>query len=114
MYSDNATTFTGTSKVLNKLYNQQTGENQAPRFGGKWEAAFKSTIHHLKRVLGPSTYTYEELNSVPIANSRPITPMSVDPEDLQALTPGHFLIGEPLQLVPRTSLVNETAIKLQR
>ncbi|XP_063994272.1 uncharacterized protein LOC135171574 [Diachasmimorpha longicaudata] len=138
MYSDNATTFTGTSKVLTRLYNQQTEENQqiqaalatngtqwsfspprAPHFGGKWEAAVKSTKHHLKRVLGPSTYTYEELNSVLVQieaclNSRPITPMSDDPEDLQALTPGHFLIGEPLQLVPEPSLVNENPIKLQR
>ncbi|XP_015118499.1 uncharacterized protein LOC107042122 [Diachasma alloeum] len=61
MYSNNATTFVGASGVLNKLYNQESRENQqiqaalatngtqwnfspprAPHFGGKWEAVVKS------------------------------------------------------------------------
>ncbi|XP_015120736.1 uncharacterized protein LOC107043667 [Diachasma alloeum] len=111
MYSDNPATFVGASTVLNKLYNQPSRKNQqiqaalapngtqwsfspprAPHFGGKWEAAIKSTKYHLKRELGSTTFTYEELNSIliqiePCLNSRPITPMSDDPEDLQALTP---------------------------
>lgn len=79
----------------------------------------KSTKHHLKRVLGPSTFTYEELNSILIQieaclNSRPIAPMSDDPDDLQSLTPGHFLIGEPLQVVPEPSVLNENPPRMPR
>jgi hypothetical protein len=29
-------------------------------------------------------------------NSRPITPVSNDPNDFSSLPPGHFLIGEPM------------------
>ncbi|XP_063994835.1 uncharacterized protein LOC135172611 [Diachasmimorpha longicaudata] len=138
MYSDNATTFTVAAEVLEQLYHQESRENQqvqavlathgtqwnfipprAPHFGGKWEAAVKSMKYHLKRILGPSTLTYEELNSVIIQieaclNSRPICPMSDDPEDLQVLTPGHFLVGEPLQLVPEPSLLQKPSSKVQR
>lgn len=37
-------------------------------------------------------------------NSRPIHPLSDDPIDVQALTPGHFLVGEPIVLPPPFSI----------
>ncbi|XP_063989937.1 uncharacterized protein LOC135169131 [Diachasmimorpha longicaudata] len=138
MYSDNGSNFDGAAGVLHRLYNEESPENQqiqaalatngtrwsfiparAPHFGGKWEAAVKSTKHHLKRTLRTTTLTYEELNTILIQieaclNSRPISRMSDDPDDLQALTPGHFLIGEPLQLIPEPSYLDDNPSKMHR
>ena len=33
-------------------------------------------------------------------NSRPLTALPTDPTDLSALTPGNFLIGSPINLIP--------------
>lgn len=73
----------------------------APNFGGLWEAGVRSTKTHLIKVIGNSTLTYEELSTVlaqieACLNSRPISILSDDPHDPLPLTPGHFLVGEPL------------------
>lgn len=73
----------------------------SPHFGGLWEAAVKSAKTLLVKVLGDANLTYEEFETLVIQvestlNSRPLIPMSSDPNDLSTLTPGHFLIGEPL------------------
>ncbi|XP_070170868.1 uncharacterized protein [Polyergus mexicanus] len=40
--------------------------------------------------------------------------LSDDPEDLEALTPGHFLVGTALNAVPEPSLAMEAATRLSR
>lgn len=77
---------------------------RAPHFGGLWEAAVKSAKTLLQQKISSASLTYEELCTVSveaeaILNSRPITALSNDPNDFAALTPGHFLIGEPLRAV---------------
>lgn len=122
MLSDNATTFVGADNELKRLatllkskafeenvIDQLAIENitwkfipaRSPHFGGLWEAGIKSTKTHLKKVIGTTTLTYEKLYTVlaqieACLNSRPLTPISNDPNDFQVLTPGHFLIGSPL------------------
>lgn len=73
----------------------------ASHFGGLWEAAVKSCKHHLRRVVGNAHLTFEEFSTVltqieAILNSRPLSPMSSDPQDLLPLSPAHFLVGRSL------------------
>lgn len=73
----------------------------APHFGGIWEAGVKSAKYHLRRVIGNSHLTFEEILTLfaqveAILNSRPSCPLSSCPNDLLSLSPGHFIIGMPL------------------
>jgi len=47
-------------------------------------------------------------------NSRPLTPLSSDPSDLQPLIPGHFLIGGPLTSLPESDLSHINANRFDR
>lgn len=91
----------------------------APHFGGKWEAGVKSVKFHLKRVIGDTWLTYEEMSTLltqieAVLNSRPLSPLSDDPNDFNALTPGHFLIGNALSTIPEPSLENVRSSHLSR
>ena len=91
----------------------------APHFGGLWESGVKAVKHHLKRVIGDQRLTFEELSTLVIQieaclNSRPLTPISSDPTDLNPLTPGHFLIGGALRAVPEYDLRDINTNRLGR
>lgn len=90
-----------------------------PSWGGLFEAAVKSAKTHLRRCIGDTKLTFEELNTVfckveAVLNSRPLCPVSSDPNDLEVLTPGHFLIGQPLNAVSEYSLQDVKMCKLSR
>lgn len=75
--------------------------------------------HHLNRVLGNCNLTFEELYTIlvqieAILNSRPITPLSANPDDLTPLTPGHFLIGRSLTSLPSQDVSNHSPNYLTR
>jgi len=91
----------------------------APHFGSIWEAAVKSAKIHLKRVVSDTALTFEEMYTVlaqieAVMNSRPITPLSDDPNDLSYLTPGHFLVGDALTSVPQQNVTQLPINKLSR
>lgn len=63
------------------------------------------------RVMGEHSLTLEEFGTMlcrikAILNSRPLTPASTDPAELDCLTPGHFLIGQPLLALPEAEVPN--------
>lgn len=112
--SDCGTNYVGASNHLHSLMKSaaQT-ENiefrfnppSSPHFGGVWEIQIKAVKTHLFRIIGEQTLTFEELTTLfvqieAMLNSRPICPLSSDPNDLNVLTPGHFLTLEPLTTVP--------------
>lgn len=138
LHSDCGTNFVGADAALKRLFIQSTQEHQtlsqalaqdntkwefnppaAPHMGGKWEAVVKSIKFHLKRTIGEKLLTFEELTTLltqieAILNSRPLEPLSDDPEDISALTPGHFLIGGPLTTIPEPSLDDIAISRLSR
>ncbi|XP_036147477.1 uncharacterized protein LOC118647191 [Monomorium pharaonis] len=139
IYSDNATNFVGARRELGELYKAIRGEMcesvneyctsrniqwhfippHAPHMGGLWEAGVKSCKYHLKRIVGETRLTYEELNTVLVQveacmNSRPLSQLSSHPNDMQPLTPAHFLIGEPLTNLPDIDLTDAPVNRLKR
>ncbi|XP_076384534.1 uncharacterized protein LOC143263460, partial [Megalopta genalis] len=91
----------------------------SPHFGGLWEGAVKSAKYHLTRVIGDQRLTFEELYTLltqieSSLNSRPLSPLSSDPTDLNPLTPGHFLIGTALTTLPSDDLRDIKVTRLNR
>ncbi|XP_036317487.1 uncharacterized protein LOC118732461 [Rhagoletis pomonella] len=135
--SDNGKTFVGAQRALKKdfaLFLKEAASDiaetyalhgfswhfippYAPHMGGLWEAAVKSFKTHFTKVAGNQKFSFEAFATLlvrieAVLNSRPLSPMTQDPQDLLALTPGHFLRGAPIVSPPEPdakelSLINK-------
>ena len=140
LWSDHGTNFVGASNEIKELMRflesqKVKGEissfcsvqniewrfipEHAPHFGGLWEAAVKSFKAHLRRVVGGVKLTFEELTTVltqieACLNSHLIVSLSVPDDGIEALTPGHFLIGRPIEALPDPVLTYRTISILSR
>lgn len=141
IYSDNGTNFVGASKELlqlqrlavNSINNEliqyflsskgiqwHFNPPSAPHFGGLWESGVKSVKGHLKRVIGTTKLTFEELCTLlcqveGLLNSRPLMPLhNTDPNNFEVLTPGHFLTGDAIVAVPEPSYTHLNMSTLSR
>ena len=119
IWSDHGTNFVGSAREIKEIYDFLKHEKtqlsiinflsscntrwkftpqHAPHFGGLWEAAVKLMKMHLRRIVDSIKLTYEEFSTVltqieACFNSRPLVLLPSDEDGIQALTPGHFLIG---------------------
>ena len=125
VFSDNGTNFGGAANEIqqmqevlsnkddNSLQSQSSALGirwnfippRAPHYGGLWEAAVKSAKKHLRRTMGNSVLTFEELTTLfclieAVLNSLPISVMSDDPNEVEPLTPAHLSIGHRLDVLP--------------
>lgn len=140
MHSDNGLNFVGARNVLAELFtflSKSTTQNEilnyfknqeiewnfipprAPEHGGLWEAGVKSMKYHLHRVAETSNLHFEEFATLTkkieaILNSRPLTAISDDPNDVSFLTAGHFLIGRPLIAKAERNLEDVNISRLKR
>lgn len=137
--SDNGTNFVGSKRELEELRTLYNKENmkriedfcleekinwstippRASHFGGEWEAGVKSIKYHLKRIAGNALLNYEEMLTLliqieGILNSRPLYAMSTDPNDLNPITPAHFLIGRSITCLPEPDFTETAANRLTR
>lgn len=139
LFSDCGTNFVGAAKILedetSRAQRQWKSELQpqfeeiatkwhfippaTPHFGGLWEAGVKSVKTQLTKAVGNSSLTYEELSTLliqieAILNSRPLCPLTEDPESYSALTPAHFLVGSALLAPPEPEINIEAKHPLTR
>ena len=142
IYSDNGPNFTGAKNQLKKLYswleNETTNDSiqhyllshhnitwhnsppASPHFGGLWESAVRSMKKHLKRAMGTTLYTFEELTTIACQveaclNSRPLLPLSSHNQDgLMTLTASHFLLYQSPSSYPEDPRLPENPDLLKK
>lgn len=137
--SDHGTNFVGSARILkeiDKFLQQRKNQEDilrfcsslgitwkfvpehAPHFGGLWESAVKGMKHHLRRIMGETKFTFEELSTIiaeveACINSRPLTPISSTEDAIEVLIPGHFLIGRPIEAIPDPPIAYECNSQLK-
>ncbi|GAB0096412.1 Aspartic peptidase domain superfamily [Sergentomyia squamirostris] len=137
VYCDNATNLKGADNALRQLFQDLLAEPdltnecsikgirfhfmppRSPHHGGLHEAAVKALKHHLLREVGTTILTFEELATVAaqieaILNSRPLTPLSDYADEPPVLTPAHFLVGKPLNVLPAHDFTHVPPNRLTR
>lgn len=128
IYCDNGTNYHGAESELQKqlLENIKSQANiefarvewsfnppAAPHMGGAWERLIRSVKIGLRKALPERLPSDEMLRTClidieAIINSRPLTYVSSDTDQLEALTPHHFLLGCSSGIKPWGKFTDDT------
>nr|XP_043065771.1 uncharacterized protein LOC122321020 [Drosophila bipectinata] len=128
IYSDNGRNFVGAKRALDEMQQLLASTNHrdlvsqtladeginwvfippyAPHWGGKWESSVRSVKLHLRRIIGNTILTFEQMHTLlaqisAVVNSRPLyyTPDT----DVTYLSPAHLLIGRSFTTIPEGDL----------
>ena len=120
--SDNGTNFVGAAREFEECFSQWDRDAMckrlargriiwnfdppgAPHFDGIWERLVRSCKKAMFAILAHRRLTLPVLTTTmcwveQTLNAKPLTPESDDPDDLEALTPNHFLLGRPVLAEP--------------
>ena len=113
--SDNGTNSVGAARQFRELFSALNGTQLdegaanlgiswtfnppgAPHFGGVWERLVRSSKKAMWIVLGSQSLNEEQLLTIvcsleQLLNNRPLTAVSSDAADSEALTPNHSILG---------------------
>ena len=115
IWSDNGTNFVGAEKELlrctrawndlapallvHKGIEWKYNPPSSPHHGGSWERLVRSCKRVFYSILTPRKLNDEVLQTTfclveQSLNARPLTAVSSDPNEIEVLTPNHFLIGQ--------------------
>lgn len=100
VYSDNAPCFKRLAPLVPAQWNFIP--ERSPSWGGWWERLIQVVKRSLKKTIGRTSLTFEELNTVlheieGAINERPLTYVSDEVGSVAPLTPSHFLhVRQPL------------------
>ncbi|CAB3992659.1 uncharacterized protein LOC111346002 [Paramuricea clavata] len=138
IWSDNAKTFKCAKKELQSCWRILESEEtrtalsekkiqwkfivpRAPWWGGFYERLVKSVKLPLKKIFGNAMLDAEQMTTILTEieaqiNSRPLTYIGAEPNDLKALTPAQILIGRNLQAFPSkdTKVTEHTSNALKK
>lgn len=138
MFSDNGTNLRGADTEMKRAYKELLDNRQqlltetvnkgvewkfippgSPHMGGAWERLIRSVKTALKVVLKERAPREETLNTFlceveNMINRRPLTHVSVDPRDPEALTPNHFFLLGSSSNLPNIGISNDQDLQLRK
>ena len=126
LISDNASTFISAARHIKEHLQAQPFHDllatlqikwsfipkRAPWFGGFYERLIGITKTALRKALGRSSVSFDELQTIVVQtesliNARPLTTVSNGEDDLVPLTPAHLLYGRSITTLSHTFLIDD-------